>query len=74
LRDLEQPEIWSESYHLATWDDYLRHIERRTAEDSDIAERLRALHRGATPPRVHRMIERHNVSPADDLPLRATTD
>jgi MFS family permease len=70
LRDLEVPETWSESFHLATWDDYLRHMERRTTADTEIADRLRALHRGDGAPRVHRMIERHSVPPADDLPLR----
>lgn len=71
LRDLEQPEIWSESFHLATWDDYLRHVGRRTRHDTGTTERLHQLHRGDGPPRVHRMIERHSISAADDLPWRA---
>lgn len=70
LRDLEQPEIWSESYHVATWDEYLRHNQRRTKADIENTERLLALHRGPGHPRVHRMIERHTISPADDMPLR----
>lgn len=74
LRDLEQPEIWSESYHVATWDEYLRHNQRRTKADIEVSERLHALHRGATAPRVHRMIERHTISPADDIPLRPDHD
>ncbi|MFP1645479.1 MFS transporter [Pontitalea aquivivens] len=74
LRDLEQPEIWSESYHVATWDEYLRHNQRRTKADIEVSERLYALHRGATAPRVHRMIERHTISSADDIPLRPDHD
>jgi MFS family permease len=70
LRDLEQPEIWSESYHVATWDEYLRHNQRRTKADIEVSEKLLALHRGTEPPRVHRMIERATVSQRDDLPLR----
>lgn len=74
LRDLETPEIWSESYHVATWDEYLRHNQRRTKADLDVYEALQALHRGPTPPRVHRMIERNTVSPSDNLPWRDTPD
>lgn len=69
LRDLEHPDVWVESYHLATWDDYVRHNLRRTTSDADTAVALRALHRGPTDPVVHRMIERHNVSMDDNLPL-----
>ena len=69
LRDLENPDHWSESYHIATWDEYIRHNLRRTKSDSEVTEQLRALHRGAGEPHVHRMIERSSVSPADDMPL-----
>lgn len=69
LRDLENPDHWSESYHIATWDDYIRHNLRRTKSDAEVTEALRGLHRGEGSPIVHRMIERHSVSPADDLPL-----
>ena len=69
LRDLENPDHWSESYHIATWDDYVRHNLRRTKSDAEVTVQLRALHRGEGDPVVHRMIERHSVSPADDLPL-----
>ena len=69
LRDLENPELWSESYHIATWDDYVRHNLRRTKADNTVTEALGALHQGEGSPQVHRMIERHSVSPADDLPL-----
>ncbi len=69
LRDLENPSQWSESYHIATWDDYVRHNMRRTKSDAPVSEALVALHRGAGPPVVHRMIERHNVTQQDDIPL-----
>ncbi|KGJ19593.1 MFS transporter, partial [Paracoccus sanguinis] len=69
LRDLENPDHWSESYHIATWDEYVRHNLRRTKSDAEVTLALRALHRGEGDPSVHRMIERHSVTPADDLPL-----
>ena len=69
LRDLENPDHWSESYHIATWDDYVRHNLRRTKSDAEVTVQLRALHRGEGDPLVHRMIERHEVTPADDMPL-----
>ncbi len=69
LRDLENPERWTESYHIATWDEYVRHNLRRTKADYETYQELHALHRGAQPPVVHRMIERHTVGPSDDLPL-----
>lgn len=69
LRDLENPRHWTESYHIATWDEYVRHNLRRTKADLESYQDLRKLHRGAGPPAVHRMIERHTVSPQDDVPL-----
>lgn len=57
-RDLENPEIWVESYHTPTWLEYVRHNQRATHADAEVGERLRALHSGAQPPRVHRLIER----------------
>lgn len=70
LRDLEQPDLWVESYHVPTWVDYVRHNLRRTKADADNIEQLRALHRGDTLPQVHRMIERQTVPLMDDTPLR----
>ncbi|KQU64790.1 ABC transporter permease [Aminobacter sp. DSM 101952] len=57
-RDLENPEIWVESYHTPTWLEYVRHNQRATHADAEIGEKLRSLHSGAQPPRVHRLIER----------------
>ena len=42
---------------------------QRTKADYETYQNLQALHRGAHPPAVHRMIERHAVSQNDDLPL-----
>ncbi|MGD9912949.1 MAG: MFS transporter [Rhizobiaceae bacterium] len=58
LRDAEHPEQWMESFHVPTWNDYVRHNQRRTHADSVIDDRIRALHSGVEPPRVHRMLVR----------------
>lgn len=70
LRDLEHPETWTESYHVPTWVDYLRHNLRRTKADAENIELIRALHRGDEMPKVRRMIERQTVPLRDDTPLR----
>ena len=58
LRDLADPELWIERYETPTWLDYARLNSRITRNDAVVPESLRALHRGAEPPRVRRMIER----------------
>jgi MFS family permease len=63
MRDLENPTIWTETYHVPTWVEYVRHNQRRTQADAEIGDRLTALHRGAAAPRVHRMIERQTILP-----------
>ena len=73
LRDLENPDIWVESYHLSTWTEYLRHNARRTQNDAQNIDRLHGLHRGPGKPPVHRMIERHAVPRQDDMPLLPPT-
>jgi MFS family permease len=70
LRDLENPDIWTETYHVPTWIEYVRHHERRTQADAENYERLLKLHRGAKRPKVHRMIERQTVSQHADTPLK----
>ena len=67
LRDLENPDIWTETYHVPTWVEYIRHHERRTQSDAGITDRLLALHKGTSPVRVHRMIERQTVSRHDEV-------
>jgi len=74
LRDLENPELWTESYHFPTWVDYIRHNHRRTIADQQITEKLRKLHRGPELPRIHRMIERQTVPAHDDMPLKHAND
>ena len=73
LRDLEIPEMWTESYHVATWVEYIRHNQRRTQADAEVTHRLTKLHKGPEGPRVHRMIERQTVPLDDDLPLKDYT-
>lgn len=71
MRDLGDPTLWVERYHVATWADYVRHNLRRTLADTDNSDRLRMLHRGDWPPTVHRMIERpagaHHGADATDV-------
>lgn len=58
LRDLGEPDLWVERYHVATWLDYVRHNQRRTFEDAQNTLDILALHGGTAKPVVHRMIER----------------
>jgi len=74
LRDLENPELWTESYHFPTWVDYIRHNHRRTIADQETTEKLRKLHKGPELPRIHRMIERQTVPSHDDMPLKHAND
>lgn len=67
MRDLEHPEIWTETYHTATWADYVRHNQRRTQADAEVWDAIRTLHRGEEGPRVHRLIERQTIPPSDDI-------
>ncbi|MCZ4352021.1 MFS transporter [Roseovarius aestuarii] len=70
LRDLQHPEHWSESYHVPTWGEYVRHNERRTQSDAELSDLLRSLHRGPNAPVVHRMIERQTVPIRENLALK----
>ncbi|MFS8054162.1 MFS transporter [Rhizobium sp. BR 317] len=74
LRDLENPGIWTETYHTPTWVEYIRHNQRRTQADAENTDRLRALHGGNDPPYVHRMIERQAIPPSDDVFHKAPID
>ncbi|MCO6184780.1 MFS transporter [Rhizobium sp. L1K21] len=67
MRDLEVPELWTETYHVPTWVDYVRHVQRRTQADADNIDQLWALHRGEGPPKVCRMIERQTIRLEDDI-------
>ncbi|MEP2726928.1 MFS transporter [Roseibium sp.] len=62
LRDLRNPELWIERYHAAIWLDYIRHNKRRTQEDAQNTNDIRALHAGSRRPKVHRMIEHQHYA------------
>lgn len=62
MRDLGDPELWIERYHVATWLDYIRHNQRRTKADDANSEALRRLQVNGTSPVVHRRIERQTGS------------
>lgn len=74
MRDLENPGLWTETYHTPTWVEYIRHNQRRTQADAENTDRLRALHRGEGLPHVHRMIERQAIPPVDDVFHKAPID
>jgi len=62
LRDLNEPDLWVERYHVATWHDYIRHNQRRTQADAQNSAELHGLQKDGVPLRVHRMIERQTGS------------
>lgn len=64
LRDLSDPQLWIERYHVPTWLDYIRHNQRRTHADAANSETLRQLRIGQGDPVVHRMIERQTSMPS----------
>ncbi|MDX3899838.1 MAG: MFS transporter [Sphingobium sp.] len=70
MRDLGDPQLWIERYHVSTWLDYVRHNQRRTHADLENSEAIQALHQGDKPPVVHRMIERQVAS----LPITRAPD
>jgi MFS family permease len=74
MRDLENPEVWTESYHTPTWVEYVRHNQRRTQADAATVDRVRQLHQGPEAPRVHRMIERQTILPQDMVPHKLPMD
>ncbi|UXN05930.1 MFS transporter [Bartonella sp. HY761] len=74
MRDLENPELWTESYHMPTWVDYLRHNQRRIKSDVEIIEVLSTLNKNGERPKVHRMIERQAVPPAHELHIKPPHD
>ncbi|WP_430241379.1 MFS transporter [Neorhizobium sp. DAR64861/K0K2] len=67
MRDLEHPDVWTETYHTATWADYVRHNQRRMQMDAEIWDAIRKLHQGEEDPKVHRMIERQTIPPSTDI-------
>jgi MFS family permease len=73
LRHVEEPDRWTESYHVPTWLEYIRHNSRRTKADAEVMAELRRLHQGEGP-RVHRWIERQTVPPTEDITLKTTAE
>lgn len=70
LRDLEHPNCWTESYHMPTWVDYLRHNHRRTKADADVTDKLNQLNRIKGGMKVHRMIERHTIPEVNEMHIK----
>jgi MFS family permease len=70
LRDLGEPDLWVERYHVATWLDYVRHNQRRTVADIANSDAIHALHAGPDAPVVHRRLERQTAS----LPISRAPD
>ncbi len=61
-RNLADPELWSESYSLPTWNDYLRQRTRRTLDDLEILRKAHEMHVGIEPIRVLRWLDRPSGS------------
>jgi MFS family permease len=72
-RDLTDPELWTERYHLPTWLDYLRHRNRPTQAERELRLKAVAFHLGPGQPKVRRMLERPfgSVRWHEDTPDRA---
>lgn len=68
MEDAAVPGLYVECFVEGSWLAHLRHHERVSGADRLIQERIHALHRGATPPRV-----RHLLAPlGEELAARAT--
>jgi len=57
-RDLEQTDLWVETYKSPTWVEYARHNQRLTHADEVVSDALLKLHQGEGRPKVRRLIER----------------
>ncbi len=58
LRDIAEPDLWTERFENATWLGLLRLRERATVTDQEVLTKILALHQGAEPPRRRHMLER----------------
>lgn len=74
MRDLENPRLWVETFEIPTWVDYVRLHARTTHADAPVGDRIRALHAGAEPPLVRRMIVRNPLRERPDTGPREATD
>lgn len=57
LQDMAQPEIWLESFQVATWADHLRQQKRATMADRAVEAAAFALHSGPARPRIRYLID-----------------
>ncbi|MBP9032527.1 MAG: MFS transporter [Pseudomonadales bacterium] len=57
-RDIADPALWTERYHLPTWGDYLRLRSRFTQADRELQARADAFHAPDAGVRVRRRLER----------------
>lgn len=73
MRDVEAPDTWCETYSVRTWQDYVRHNERRTQADAANIDTIRALHQGPEPPKVRRMLA-WDTHKDGDVPLLVLPD
>lgn len=73
-RDLENPQLWVETYRTPTWHEYVRHNMRATNSDAVVSDTLRRLHSGPDPIRVRRMIERPTDWTASQDQLKPMVD
>lgn len=73
LRDLGEPDLRIERYHVPTWIDYVRHNQRRTNADAANSAAIRALEIEGYEPVVHRRIERRTGSLPDARTPRANS-
>lgn len=76
VRDLSDPDLWTEQYSFARWQDYVLHNERRTHADSASLDIIRSLHQGNWPPVIQRMLERpvSSAAFASNLPADSIND
>lgn len=58
LRDIADPDLWTERFESATWLALLRLRERSTVADQELLARIVAMHAGDEPPRRRHMLER----------------
>jgi MFS family permease len=61
LQDLSDPETWVERFQSPSWGEHLRHHRRTTFEDRVIELKPASLHRGAAPPVVRHLVQRHEL-------------
>jgi MFS family permease len=69
-RDIADPWLWVERFHCPTWLDYLRLRSRHIAAELEVQDQANGFHRGDTPIRMRRMLERPfgSVRWKDDAP------